>query len=146
MEQLTEFMGNHPYLVLAFIVVAGLLIWTFVGDAIQGIQTLSPQDATRLINHDEAVLVDVREPSEYEQGHIINALHVPLGTLSSKIGRLEKYRSRPIVTVCASGQRSAQASRTLKSKGFEQVYNLKGGMMAWQNASLPVAKGKPAKV
>jgi rhodanese-related sulfurtransferase len=87
-------------------------------------------------------VLDVREESEYAQGHILNAVHIPLKMLSDKIGRLEKYRNRPIVASCLSGNRSGQACRVLKKNGFEKIHNLKGGISAWQNASLPLIKGK----
>jgi rhodanese-related sulfurtransferase len=142
MEQLFQFVGNHPFLFFAFGTVGGLLIWSFFGEQLQGIQSVQPQEATLLINHEDAIVLDVREDSEFVQGHIINSLHIPLSGLSDKIKRLEKYRDRPIILSCASGSRSATAYHRLKKLGFEKVYNLRGGLMAWQSASFPLAKGK----
>ncbi|NJO17619.1 MAG: rhodanese-like domain-containing protein [Thioploca sp.] len=142
MAQFIEFAGNHPYLFLAFSVVSGLLVWNILNDQITGIKSLLPQEATLLINHEEAVILDVREENEYIQGHILNSIHIPLNTLSDKIPRLEKYRNRPIIASCMSGNRSARACSTLKRNGFEKVHNLKGGVIAWQNANLPLTKGK----
>lgn len=73
-------------------------------------------------------------------GHIINSVHIPLGTLNNRLNELEKYKSRPIIVGCRSGQRSAAACTTLKKQGFETVYNLSGGVMGWQNANLPLTK------
>jgi len=142
MEQLFQFVGNHPTLFLAFGAVGGVLLWSFFGEQLQGIQSLQPQEATLLINHEDAVVLDVREDTEFLQGHIINSVHIPLGSLSDKIMRLEKYRGRPIILSCATGSRSASAYHRLKKLGFERVYNLRGGLMAWQGASFPLAKGK----
>lgn len=142
MEQLVEFLGNHPNLFLALGLVSGLLIWNLLGDQISGIKPLLPQEATLLINHEEAVVLDVREDNEYMQGHILNAVHVPLSQLSDKMTRLEKYRDRPIIASCMSGSRSTRACNILKKSGFERIYNLKGGVIAWQNANLPLTKGK----
>lgn len=142
MEQLFQFVGNHPLLFFAFGTVGGLLIWSFFGEQLQGIQSVQPQEATLLINHEDAIVLDVREDSEFAQGHIINALHIPLGSLADKVKRLEKYRDRPIIVSCASGGRSATAYHRLKKLGFEKVYNLRGGLMAWQGASFPLTKGK----
>lgn len=142
MEQFIEFVGNHPNLFLAFGVVSGLLIWNIWGEQITGIKSLLPQEATLLINHEEAIILDVRDDNEYIQGHILNSIHIPLNTLSDKIGRLDKYRNRPIIASCMSGNRSARACSTLKKNGFEKVHNLKGGVIAWQNANLPLIKGK----
>lgn len=145
MEQFVEFAGNHSYLFLAFSVVTGLLVWSFLGEQLSGVNALLPQEATLLINHKDAIVLDVREDNEYTQGHILNAVHIPINILSDKISRLEKYRSRPIIASCRSGSRSSQACRLLKKNGFEKIHNLKGGIVAWQNASLPLAKGKNGK-
>ncbi len=142
MEQFIEFAGNHPGLFIAFALVSGLLIWNLLGEQLTGVKPLMPQEAISLINHENALVLDVREENEYTQGHILNALHIPLKTLSSKINRLEKHRNRPIIAGCMSGNRSGHACRLLKKNGFEKVHNLKGGIIAWQNANLPLAKGK----
>jgi rhodanese-related sulfurtransferase len=127
MEQFVEFAGNHPGLFLAFAIVSGLLVWSFLGDSLAGVNSLLPQEATMLINHEDAIVLDVREDSEYAQGHILNSVHIPLSMLSEKISRLEKYRNRPIIASCRSGNRSGSACRQLKKNGFEKVHNLKGG-------------------
>jgi len=145
MEQLVEFAGNHSGLFLAFAFVSGLLVWSLLGDTLAGVKALLPQEATLLINHEDAIMLDVREDNEYVQGHILNSVHIPLSLLSDKIARLEKYRNRPIIASCRSGSRSGQACRQLKKNGFEKVHNLKGGIMAWENANLPLTKGKNGK-
>lgn len=142
MDQLIEFSGNHPELFIAFFFVLGLLAWGFLSEQISGISSLVPQEAISLINHENAVVLDVREDNEYAQGHILNSIHIPLSTLSGKLGRLEKYRSKPIISSCMSGSRSGRACSILKKNGFENLHNLKGGISAWQNASLPLSKGK----
>ena len=142
MEQYIEFIGNHPYLLMALGVILGLLVWSFLSDQISGINSLLPQEATLLINHEDAIVLDVRENNEYTQGHILNSMHIPLNALSEKMGRLEKYRKRPIIASCMSGNRSGRACGILKKQGFEKVHNLKGGIIAWQNANLPLTKSK----
>jgi len=145
MTQLLEFTSNHGMLVGAFIAVAIMLIWNIIGDAIQGLESVIPLQAVNLINHDNALILDVRESNEFESGHIINALHIPVGGLGNNLAKLEKYRQQPIVIGCASGNRSSHACRILKKNGFEKVYNLKGGMLAWQSAGLPVTKNTALK-
>jgi rhodanese-related sulfurtransferase len=140
MSQVVEFIGNHGLLVGAFIAVLAMLIWNLLSDVISGIESVPPLQAVGLINHDNALVLDVRETSEFENGHIINALHIAVGSLGNNLAKLDKYRQQPIVVGCASGNRSSQACRILKKNGFEKVYNLKGGMLAWQSAGLPVAK------
>jgi len=140
MERLLEFASNHLALVLALIGILGALAWTFVYPRIQGVRKVTPLDATQMINHEEAVVLDVRGDAEFNEGHILNSLHIPVKYLSDQVRKLEKYRSRPIITACRTGQQSAGACTMLRKHGFERVYNLSGGILAWQNASLPLTK------
>lgn len=142
MYQLAEFMGNHPLLFTALFVVLGLLAWDLVNAHLYGAASLLPHEVTLLINREDAIVLDVREDSEYKQGSILNAVHIPLNHLASHLNRLEKYRQRPIIASCQSGNRSGRACATLRKHGFEKVYNLKGGIYAWQSASLPLTKPK----
>ena len=142
MEHLPDFIANHTLLVLAFVTVAGMLLWSFFGANLQGYAQVGPVQAVQLINHEDAVIVDVRESGEYTQGHILDSVHIPLAGLNGQLGKLEKYRERPVILACQSGNRSGHACRILKQNGFDKVYNLRHGMTAWYNASLPVTKGK----
>jgi rhodanese-related sulfurtransferase len=139
-DRLLEFAGNHPGLFAALGVVIALLVWTSVRGRLQGIRSVGPAEATLLINHQDAVVIDVREPNELKEGMILNAVHVPLGQLKDSLARLEKFRERPVIVGCRSGSRSHAAAATLAKAGFPQVYNLQGGVMAWQNANLPLVK------
>lgn len=104
---------------------------------LSGIKQVSPQEAVMLFNHQDAVVLDVREQSEWSDGHIAQARHIPLGKLKDRLKELEKYKDRPIVAVCRSGNRSGHACGQLKKAGFENVHNLTGGMQAWEQAGLP---------
>lgn len=142
MGQLIEFVGNHLFLFFALLAVSGALLWNTLQTQASGVSALNSFEVTKLINREDAVLVDVREENEFTQGHILNSINMPLSGLSDKISRLEKHREQPIVAICLSGQRSAQACKKLKNQGFEKVYNLSGGIMAWQTANLPLTRGK----
>lgn len=85
-----------------------------------------------------AILLDVREPSEWQSGHAPGARHIPLGQLSHRTGELPK--DREIVAVCRSGNRSSVAAGLLRRAGFAQVKNLRGGMIAWAKQGLPVER------
>ena len=117
-----------------------MLFWSVFGNRIRGIKEVDSVAATQLINHKNALVLDVREESEYKAGHVLNAKLIPLGKLNERIGELEKYRDKPVVVVCRSGARSANACALLGKQGFVEVYNLAGGMIAWQKANLPVKK------
>ena len=93
-----------------------------------------------MINHDDALVLDVRENKEYNEGHIINSLHIPLSNIKTRMNSLEKYKSKKVIIACRSGHRSGQACATLKKEGFENVFNLSGGVMAWESANLPLIK------
>ena len=86
------------------------------------------------------MVIDVRPMADFNQGHIVNALNVPINGFTKDIGRLEKYKRKPLIVGCRSGNQSQTACRQLRKAGFEQVYNLRGGMMAWQSANLPMTK------
>jgi len=142
MGQLFEFVGNHLFLFFALFAVSGALVWNTFQSQITGVAAINCFEVTKLLNHEDAVLIDVREENEFTQGHILNSINMPLSSLSDKMSRLEKHRDQPIIAICLSGQRSAQACGKLKKQGFEKVYNLSGGIMAWQTASLPLTRGK----
>ena len=97
-------------------------------------------EATQLINHHDALILDVREDQEYAGGHVPSSKHIPLRQLSGRIQELEKFRDKPIIAVCRSGARSGHGCSVLRKNGFEQVYNLNGGMSAWQQANMPVER------
>ena len=139
-SRLTEFVVNHWALSLAFVAILILLIANEVRSRLYGAPQLGPHAATQTLNSEGAVVLDVREDREFQQGHIANALHIPLGQLNKRLSELEKYRDRALVTYCRSGHRSNSAAALLRKQGFTSVYNLAGGIVAWQNASLPVTK------
>jgi rhodanese-related sulfurtransferase len=83
-------------------------------------------------------VVDVRFPNEWEAGHIDGAVHIPGDYVFDRAGELD--RRRPVVTVCRTGDRSAEAAKDLASEGFD-VQNLEGGMEAWVAEGLPIRAG-----
>jgi len=139
MEQYLEFAGNHIWLVSAFLITLGALTWNLVSNP-GGKLNIDPMDATLKINHEDAVVLDIRSMKEFSDGHILNAENVPLNGLSNQLQKLEKHKQRPIIAVCRSGSRSQAACSTLRKAGFEQVFNLRGGMLAWENAGQPVKR------
>jgi len=139
MEQYLEFAGNHIWLVSAFLITLSALIWNLASNA-GGKLNIDPLDATLKINHEDALVLDIRSMKEFSDGHILNAENVPLNGLGNQLQKLEKYKQRPIIAVCRSGSRSQAACSTLRKAGFEQVFNLRGGMLAWENAGQPVKR------
>ena len=117
-----------------------MLLWSFFGNRLRGIKDVDNPAALQLINHKNALVLDVREESEFKSGHIRGAKLIPLAKLKDRIGELERFREKPIVVVCRSGHRSTSACALLGKLEFGQAYNLSCGMMAWQKADLPVEK------
>lgn len=119
-----------------------LLLWPFLARVRGGGKEVTALEAVQLINRRDAVVVDVREAAEFADGHIANSRHIPAAQMAERVKELEKLKRQPIVVVCRTGPRAASACATLKKSGFEEVFTLKGGVMAWQQASLPLQKKK----
>lgn len=142
MERLPEFITNHPGLIMALLVITGALAWSFLQGAGRGVKRVSPLDATQLINREDAVVLDVRTDGEFNQGHIVNAVHIPQKQVIEQLEKLRKYRDRPIIAACRTGQMAGSVCNVLRKNGFEQVYNLQGGLLAWEGANLPLTRKK----
>jgi len=140
MQQFFEFATNHWILFLSLLTISGALIYNLTLGAPK--DQLDPQGATELINHRNALVVDVRPVADFSQGHIINAVNLPMNGFQNQLGQLKKHQDKPIIVSCRSGAQSSQACRQLRGAGYTEVYNLKGGMLAWQNANLPVTRKK----
>jgi len=140
MERIPEFIGNHLFLVSLLISILMLLIWNLYGGVLSGVKQVIPAELTRLINRENAVVVDVRAAADYDANHIINALNIPDTEIEDKKGKLDKFKKQAIVFYCGSGAVSARVARVFSAQGFEHIYCLKGGLPSWQNANLPLTK------
>jgi rhodanese-related sulfurtransferase len=134
-----QFLQQNWMLVALAAVSGAMLVWSFFGSRLSGIEEADTLKATRLYN-DDALVLDVREDKEYAEGHIPKARHIPLGQLAGRLQELDKFKSTPILVTCRSGNRSGRACGMLKKAGFETVYNQAGGILAWERANLPVTK------
>jgi rhodanese-related sulfurtransferase len=135
-----QYLLNNMGTVMVAVLSGLMLLWSFFGNRIRGIMDVDTIKAIELINHKNALVLDVREEAEFKSGHLINAKWLPLGKLSERVGELERYREQPIVVVCRSGQRSAAACSMLVKQGFTQAYNLVGGVTGWQKSNLPLER------
>ncbi len=135
-----QFLQNNMLMVSIAMISGYMLFWSFFGNKLRGIKEVDTAGAMNLINRSNALVLDVREQGEYDAGHIINSRLISLGKLKERIGELEKYRTRPIIVVCRSGNRSESGTAFLNKQGFTQVVNLSGGVMAWQKANLPLER------
>ena len=135
-----QFVTNNILSISIALFSGAMLFWSIFGNRIRGIKEVDCPAALQLINHKNALVLDVREEGEYKLGNILNSKLIPLGKLNERIGELEKYKEQPIVVVCRTGNRSAAACAALGKHGFAQPYNLAGGVVAWQKANLPLEK------
>jgi rhodanese-related sulfurtransferase len=135
-----QFIQNNWPLILVMIVSGGMLLWPLVGGRFSKVGEVGALRATQLINRQNAVILDLRESKDYDGGHLPNAVHIPLSQLSSRAGELSKFTSRPLIAYCDRGNRSRSAGSALAKLGFTEVYTLHGGVRAWAEAGLPIAK------
>jgi len=135
-----KFIGDNILLIAVAAVSGGMLIWPALRRGAGGGATVSTLEATLLMNQKGALVLDLRESSDYEKGHVLGSRNVPFGELEARAGDFEKYKAKPVVVVCEAGNRSVRAVGMLRKRGFEQVFSLGGGIAAWQQAGLPLEK------
>jgi rhodanese-related sulfurtransferase len=118
-----------------------MLLWSFGKRLfVRGAPQISPVEAVRLINHRDALVLDVRVAAERGSGHIPQARHLPFNELKQRIAELEQFKNRPMVVSCQWGAQAAVACTALMKNGFSEVFVLRGGVNAWREANLPMEK------
>lgn len=139
---LSSFAAAHTALVLAFVAVTGALIYTELARLTRGYRAIGPAQVTDLINRENALVVDIRALADFEKGHIVGARHMVLSQFDPENKALAKVKDLPVVLVCRTGITVAGAAKRLVKAGFSRVHVLDGGIAAWQQADLPLARGK----
>ena len=141
MEQLTEFVTNNLILFAALLGVLVMLIKAELDHQANKGLVISPSKAIRLMNnHEDSLILDIRAAAEYKNGHIKGAKNVPLSGFQSSIEKFSEYKHKPVLIYCNSGNTITRAIKLLKKAGFDKVSSLEGGVSAWKEASLPLAK------
>lgn len=138
MLQFIEFVGNNFLLVGIFVV---LLILFIANETSRGGRTISNQELVTLMNHNQAVVVDLRTSKEFSEGHITGALHIPYTSITSRMTEIERHKEKPIVLTCKLGQHSGATGAQLRKAGFKNIQRLAGGMNGWRMGNMPVVKG-----
>ena len=133
-----DFVRNNLLLFVVAFVSGAMLLWPLFRRTAGG-PWVNTSEATHLINREDALVLDVREPGEYGSGHILGAKNVPLSRLADG-GELAKRKERPLIVYCEGGERASKAVAALRKQGHTRVVNLTGGLKAWQQAGLPVEK------
>ena len=139
MQRLFEFIGHHYYLAGAAVFAAAAVAFYEIRERIQAFAALSATQVVRLMNQG-ALVIDLRTKESYDAGHIGDARNVPMAQLESQAESLKKWRDKNVITYCDSGTSGANGARVLMKLGFTKVFNLQGGLSAWQKDNLPLAK------
>jgi len=134
-----DFVRNNLLLIVVAVVSGAMLIWPLLRRTTGG-PWVDASMATQLINREDALVVDVRDPGEYGAGHILGAKNWPLDRLDERGGEAARRKDKPVIVYCDTGERAPKAAAALRKLGFTRVVNLSGGLPAWQQAGLPVEK------
>lgn len=137
LQHLIEFIGNHYWLTSAFLIVLALLMFT---EGRKAGTAVTSQQATILLNRENAILVDVRPKKDYATGHIVDSINIPLDSFATRMVELEKHKDKPIILACANGQHAGPASKQLKAAGYRNVSRLAHGIGGWRGDNLPLVK------
>ncbi len=140
MEKFVYFITNHWILTTLWI---GCVIIFLINEFLQSrltAKSVTPEKAVQLINHQYAIVLDIRSDSAFAEGHILGSEHLPKQHLEKKIKNLQKHLEKPIIIVCNLGQDSSKFATELQQKGFVQAVILKGGIQAWKTTGLPLVK------
>ncbi len=131
-----NFIRDNIFLICVALYCIGALVWPYIRKGAK----ITNSQATKIINKGKTAIIDIRDQKQYQAGHILNAVHVPLSSLQERIGKLEKFKGQPIIIVDESGKESDKAASILKKEGFSQINILRGGMTGWVGEGLPVTK------
>jgi len=140
MNEIMQFAQNHMALTSAWVVVAIVLAVTQFRQMASAPKGVNTQTLTNMVNRENGVVVDIRSQADFNKGHIHGAINIPLAKIKDSVTDLEKYKSTPIIMVCASGISVIGACSTLQKSGMEKVFKLTGGMNSWVGDNLPVVK------
>lgn len=133
------FRQNVIYIGLA--IGSGLaLLWPMLGRSAGGATNVSSAEAVLLMSRNKPLVLDVRDESEFAEGHIQGAKNIPVAKLLERIKEIEKYKDKPVLVHCQRGPRAKAACAILRGQAFTQLHHLEGGLQAWQEANMPVVK------
>lgn len=142
MQEYIEFFQQNMILSLVWIGLFIALIMNVIKSATKAYKEASAAQVTELMNRHNGVVVDIRSRDEYRRGHITDAFHISAADIKDgHLSTLEKHKSDPIIVVCKTGQTAQASANVLAKAGFEQVYVLKSGLAAWNDAKLPLVRG-----
>ena len=141
-QEILDFAGRHSMLAIAFVGLTLALIYTEIARLFRPYKPLSPAELTALVNREDAVVVDISASGDFEKGHIAGSRNVQASALAPDHRVLAGAGERAVVLVCRSGQTASAAAAKLHKAGIARVHVLDGGIAGWQQAGLPLVKGR----
>lgn len=143
MQEYIDFIQNNLLMSAAWAGIVVMLIMNIVKSKTAGYKEVTPAQVTHFINREQGVVADIRTQDEFRAGHIAGAVHIlPADIKSGTVPTLEKNKANPIIVVCKTGNTAQESANALVKAGFEQVYLLKGGLLSWEEAKMPLVRGK----
>ncbi|EBK8375200.1 rhodanese-like domain-containing protein [Salmonella enterica] len=143
MQEIMQFVGRHPILSIAWIALLVAVLFTTFKGLTSKVKVITRGEATRLINKEDAVVVDLRQRDDFRKGHIAGATNLlPSEIKANNVGELEKHKDKPIIVVDGFGMQCQESANALTKAGFEKVFVLKEGVAGWSGENLPLVRGK----
>jgi rhodanese-related sulfurtransferase len=143
MQEIMQFVSRHPILCIGWVVLLAAVLFTTFKGLVSKVKIITRGEATRLINKEDAVVVDLRQRDDFRKGHIAGAVNLlPNDIKANNLGELEKSKSKPIIVVDGTGMQAQAPASELIRAGFERVYVLKDGVAGWSGENLPLVRGK----
>jgi rhodanese-related sulfurtransferase len=143
LQEIMQFVSRHPILSLSWIALLVAVIVMTIKGRFSKVKEITRGEAIRLINKEDAVVVDTRSREDFRKGHIANAINLTASEIKNgSLGELEKHKAQPIIVACANGTTSRGPAENLDKTGFVSVYVLKDGIAGWSGENLPLARGK----
>ena len=143
MQEIMQFVGRHPILSIAWIALLVAVLVTTFKSLTSKVKVITRGEATRLINKEDAVVVDLRQRDDFRKGHIAGSINLlPSEIKANNVGELEKHKDKPVIVVDGSGMQCQEPANALTKAGFAQVFVLKEGVAGWAGENLPLVRGK----
>jgi rhodanese-related sulfurtransferase len=138
-QEFIQFFAHH-WLLSGLLVILLILLMIEEARSKGLLDQLSPQETVQKLNHESAVIIDIRNRESFQGGHIVGAVNLPQTELAKDLSKLNKYKDRPLIIVCLTGQGAGKLVLQLKKQSFDKVFALAGGIGAWKRAEMPMVK------
>ena len=143
MQEIMQFVGRHPVLSIAWIALLTAVLFTTFKGLMSKVKVINRGEATRLINKEDAIVVDLRQRDDFRKGHIAGSVNLlPAEIKANNVGELEKHKDKPVIVTDGSGMQATESASALLKAGFEKVFVLKEGIAGWSGENLPLVRGK----